>query len=681
MSGKMGINWREIPFMGLCLSLALGIILYPYLSATLSPFIALIFVFLTFLIAIFFKKIARKWVVLVQSILVYFCFVSLGYSLSYFKHFKNHHSHFGQANVEHLEVQLFEPLEEKNKTYKAVVKITKGFRQKEYAKASGKAILYIDKNIQSIEKLNYGDIFFIKNKLKSLEFKHLPGTFNYKLFLERKGITHQAYITKSDIILTDKNNGNPVISSAFFIRNNIILNLEKYLKPNDLAFAKGLMFGDKSDIRPEVLNDFQKTGTAHILAVSGLHTGILFLVLSSVLFFLKNSGKSLYLKTFLILLGLWFFALLTGFSASVSRAALMFSVIQLAKCLKRHTYIFNTIAFSAFVLMVSNPNVIYDVGFQLSYAAVLSIVTFYPKFKELFQPSDWMLDKVWSLAAVSIAAQLGTFPLSLYYFHSFANSFLISNLLIIPYIGIMLILLINLAIFSFIPFLAKPLAWIFSAYSSWIQKVADFISHLSFSSINEIYIHKIQLIILLAFIVFMGYYLYHYSQKRMAHLNYLMLFAILYMSVVLYNQRQRQKQSDFFAINSNGHYTFVNLQGENAQLISNQLDSNVLNYQLKPYLLNKGIKDWKYKNTEFFKFQNLNFYMPTNKKMKLINAKDSATYFINQSHYRLAYRLKNHSLENKQIVFHSADKYFNKLKKYYHQDSIRMIKAEFLWRP
>jgi competence protein ComEC len=207
---------------------------------------------------------------------------------------------------------------------------------------------------------------------------------------------------------------------------------------NELAIINALLLGQKQDISSALYKNYTNSGAIHILAVSGLHVGVLLLLLQHILtplFHFKNG--SLY-KIFLIVIILWAFALLTGGSASVIRATTMFTIVTIAINIKRKTNIYNTLIASAFVILIFKPQFIFDVGFQLSYSAVFSIVAFQPLIVKLWQAPNKIIGFFWNTFSVTLAAQFAVLPISLFYFHQFPGLFWLSNLIIIPALPLIL---------------------------------------------------------------------------------------------------------------------------------------------------------------------------------------------------------------------------------------------------
>ena len=270
--------------------------------------------------------------------------------------------------------------------------------------------------------------------------------------------------------------------------------------------AEAIVFGYKEDLDQDWMDAFSKTGTIHVLAVSGLHVGIIFFLLSSILGLSKSKGWSLWFKSAIAVLVLFLYALLTGFSPSVSRAALMFSAVIVGKAIGRDSSIYNTLCFAAFILVLIDPMSIFNVGFQFSFLAVVGIVFYNDYFRALLPQSTWLGDRIVSLLAVSLAAQLVTFPLGLYYFHQFPNYFLVSNLIVIPCITVILYAGIFFVAFGWLAdSIAQFFAWLTEAYIQFIYAVVHFLEKLPFAFFQDVHITFGQMLLMYLFIVAVTY--------------------------------------------------------------------------------------------------------------------------------------------------------------------------------
>ncbi|MCF7567606.1 competence protein ComEC family protein [Sabulilitoribacter arenilitoris] len=346
---------------------------------------------------------------------------------------------------------------------------------------SGKSLLNIQKDsTQStlkVDEIIVGNLGF-QNLIHPLN----PHQFDYKKYLEKKYIYHQIF-TKNEYLLKLSSDTHTLIGIANDIREYINLKLKPYhFKPDELAIINALLLGQRQDISKEVYTSYTNAGAIHILAVSGLHVGIILLILTQVFKPIERFKHGKLIKAILLVSCLWSFALIAGLSASVTRAVTMFSIVAIAMNLKRPTNVYNTLAISMFVILLFKPLFLFDVGFQLSYLAVFAIVAIDPLLYNLWRPKNWFLDKYWHTLTITVSAQFGIIPISLYYFHQFPGLFFISNLVIIPFLGLILglgILVILLATINLLPsFFAEFYGYIISGMNSfvaWVSKQETFL--------------------------------------------------------------------------------------------------------------------------------------------------------------------------------------------------------------
>jgi competence protein ComEC len=301
-----------------------------------------------------------------------------------------------------------------------------------------------------------GDRLFFKGSIRPLPTPSNPDAFNYGQYLRYNGYSGQAFLKPAEIFI-EPSKQFEIRFLPIKIRNKCLhIFRESGVSENALVIIQALLLGDRSGMSRDIKESFIKSGSIHLLAVSGLHVGILYMIFGSVLsLFLKPShGVSLLLS-----LGfLFFFAFITGFAPSVSRAAVMFAVIHIGRAANRDAHILNTLAVSASLLLVINPLFLFHAGFWLSHLAVLGIITFYPPINHLFHFRFIVWRHIWSLIAVSVAAQITTLPVSLYIFGAFPTWFLLSNLLMLPLVAPILLLAIATLLFSFSPLISTIFA-------------------------------------------------------------------------------------------------------------------------------------------------------------------------------------------------------------------------------
>ncbi len=342
-----------------------------------------------------------------------------------------------------------------------------------WSDASGKVLVYHQIGTPLIP----GQILLVHKAPEVIPGPKNPNEFDYRDFLARKGIFHRQFIGKEVSVIQSAQ------SSDFryfldHLRQKMVLMLEaKIPDPKSRQVALALLLGQKQNLDPAIREAYSETGVMHILAVSGLHVGIIyaiFLFLMKVIRLKKHQTKYYLLAVIGII---WLYAFLTGLSPSVLRAATMFSLITLGQMRERKPSIYNVLAFSAMLLITVNPDVIFDVGFQLSYLAVAGIVLIQPMILNWWLPSSKVGEYFWQMTSVSIAAQMVTFPLSVYYFHVFPTYFLIANLFVIPISFLTMQVGVPLMILGWIPFLGEVLGWILS-WLVWLQNQGTLLIHL-----------------------------------------------------------------------------------------------------------------------------------------------------------------------------------------------------------
>ena len=264
------------------------------------------------------------------------------------------------------------------------------------------------------------------------------------------------------------------------------------------------------------------------------------------LFFLDKIKYGKIIKAIVLLLLLWFYAALTGLSPSVLRSAAMFSFIIFAKAFNRHTNIYNTLAASAFFLLIINPYLIMDVGFQLSYLAVIGIVYIQPKIYSWFEVKNWLLDQIWTITSVSIAAQIATFPLGLHYFHQFPNYFLLSNLIVIPISTVIIYLGLSVFAFAKISLLVKYLAIAFS-WAVWIlNSSVEIIEKWPYALLKGISISVFETWLMYGLIIL---FLYYFTKRQYRYLVYSMCFAIIILCSQILEQNNQFAQRKMIIYN------------------------------------------------------------------------------------------------------------------------------------
>ena len=390
--------------------------------------------------------------------------------------------------------------EEREQSWKVEARLTEVFSDR-WTQKSANVLLYFSKADFS-EPFRYGDVLLIRGAPRQPQPPSNPGEFDYKEYLGFRNIYHQHFIRKDEAIKIDHTPPGLFRALAYQGRAWAEATLEKYI-PGDRqqAIASALVLGVTDGLDHELLDAYAATGSMHILAVSGLHISILYFILLRLLSPLNKIRHGRWLIAFISLTTLWLYAFVTGLSPSVLRAVGMFSFLAIARPWAKSTNIYNTLAASAFCLLLFDPFLIRSAGFQLSYLAVLGIVYIYPRILRLWEPDHWISVELWKLSAVSIAAQIATFPLGLLYFHQFPNYFLLSNLLVVPLSFVVLIAGLMILGVAWLPFAASGLGYCLEWVIKFLNGAVFTLEGFPFSMISDVYITGWQCALLFVFII------------------------------------------------------------------------------------------------------------------------------------------------------------------------------------
>jgi len=484
-----------------------------------------------------------------------FCFmVGLGYLLSREQEKTNVFDHFHRKGI--YRIELTSPPVEKATSYRCQVEVIQ-FADTFWKPAHGQAILYIQKD-KLTSGLLYGDRLLVEANFEPPEKALNPDGFDYATYLKRQGIGATAYVRSGRWQLTGRNTSFSLLRMADKCRIFLLDVFRKqHIGGDEFAVLAALTLGYTGDLNPEVRAAYSATGVVHILSVSGMHVGIIYVVLVFLLGFMDNSRGLRLVKASLILLFLWAYAFVTGMSPPVIRSTLMFTFVAVATCLNRKSNIYNTIFMSMLAMLLVNPMYLYDVGFQLSYAAVLSILFFKPVLDKLYNPATKLTRFVWTMLSVSLAAQVGTTPFTLYYFQQFPNYFLITNFIAIPLSSLIIYLAMGLLFVSFVPwlstgigFLLNKSVWLLNSAIISIQNLPHSVSHVSLDI-------RQSLVLFLAIFCLSGYY---FNRKFVPLVTGLvsLLIACLFSFQVNY-RTLTTKRIIVYAGQKNTHVSFINL--------------------------------------------------------------------------------------------------------------------------
>ena len=479
--------------------------------------------------------------------------------------------------------------EEKVKSWKILVEVEEVKTKKGWSRKKGKTLLYVSKK-SPWPGLLFGDKIMVKGSPVVLSAPANPGEFDFKRFLTFRNIYHQQFVNSDQLRLIGHIESLGVLYYSSKARSWASTTIKEFVHGDqEQAIAMALVLGVTDGLDNELQNAYSASGAMHVLAVSGLHVGIIYWMLLIVLKPVSSLSWSRWLVAVVSLVCLWSYAFVTGLSPSVLRAVAMFSFVAAARPFGRSTNIYNTLAASAFLLLTYNPYLIMSVGFQLSYLAVLGIVYLQRPIYNLWETSSWFWDKVWQITCVSIAAQIATFSLGLLYFHQFPLYFLFSNLFVIPGSFIILVLGIILLSASILQPLAVAIGWLLQHSITWLNWAVFAVEDLPMSLINGIHLTTLQCWLLMAAIVSIAL-VFQLRQFRFTLLSlfFVMAFAFLQWQHVANDVDRKQ----FLVYATPGHFAMEWMDNGKSIFVADSAlanDEERIRFHIRPNRILSGI--------------------------------------------------------------------------------------------
>ena len=588
--------WKSSPFVRILIPFLGGIILSAYCQNLIPVLLIKILLILALGFCFFYNLFsigAQYRLKIISGICIYTSVFCLGFIIHFHSILKNKSDWFGHFynNGDYLLIKIEEPLLEKPASYKAVSSVLAIVNNKGESRiTSGKIISYFRKD-SSMPELKYGDLLFIKSDIQLIKHNQNPGSFNYALYCNRNGIYHQSFIRLNELTLTGLNRGSGVNKLLYEARERIIAVIQKNIKGKEAqGLAEALLIGYTYDLEKDLLQAYTNTGVVHVIAISGLHLGLIYVILAGIC---KRLPVKTYMRAIIVICGLWIFSGLAGGSPSVLRSAAMFTIIVAGELINRKTFSINSLAASALVLLCYSPSWLWDIGFQLSYAAVLGLICLSAPIYKSIMIYNPMLDYLWKMNSVTISATILTLPLTTYYFHQFPLIFMLTNSVIVPISSIILIALIILCSLTFIPFLAS----IAGAITGWMifimNYLVKFFNEIPMTILKGLQISLFQNLLLFVFIFLASSLLINKNKK-------LLLPALLVLLLIsaerALNFYRAEKQNYFIVYHVNGGNAYEWVSGRNSVLIIDEKHFNNPDfhlYTLKPAHIKFRINNYK----------------------------------------------------------------------------------------
>ena len=640
----MKLNFSQAPFVRITIPLILGIVLsiyFNYFSVHLITS-SIILVILSVLL----NKIFNKRILLKDTIFNFFIvliFILIGYGIITYKISKL--QTFNDTGI--FLIQSTQSPQIKGNNIKFTAKLIAKKDSVKFTQLNNQKIILFVKNDSNYTIPNYGDFLIIKTNINEIESPKNPNQFNYKRYLFYKGVLSGGFVKQENWKLIRNNKFN-IYKLANNIRNFLLSKLDDFnISTQNKAVISAISLGKREDIDSLTNEQFSNAGVMHILAVSGLHVGIVFLILISLfkpLMKYKSGKIIIYISIILIL---WIYALLTGFTPSVVRAVLMFSLVSLGKTFDKKHNIYNTIFASAFILLIINPFYIFQVGFQLSYLAVIGIIFFQPKISSLIKTNNRLFNYFWGIVSVSLAAQLATAPITLLYFHKFPVYFLLSNIAIM--LNVTIVLLVSFIFFAtyYIPYLNQIVAKILDYATTTLNFSVEKINELPYPIIDNINWDILSTIV--SYIIILLFAVYILNRNKYIFSSFIILIFILFFSLnYSFYKNSGNNELDFFSVNK---HTIIGLSSKNKTTLLFDKNYKTLKKDIKfnvsDYLINKNCKvtktglinyirkdkeNYLYRRNNFIKFKDKTIFVYDGEKILDTTSSINLDYLIIQKY-------------------------------------------------
>ena len=579
-------DWSKYPFVRMLIPFALGIWCCVCIPGLRIPVLALDVIGLLLfgvavLASIAVKTIRFSW--LFGSIMACYLFMG-GYALtiahqaSVQKDFYRNY----EADAQYYVARVYDYPTEREKTIRTVLELEYQFGDSLPSRPiSGKVMAYFPKTDAAFA-LRYGDLIAIPAPIRDVTPPLNPEEFDYRAYLMRKGITGQAYLKDEDWIDLQVNDANPLYAFSYRFRDILLASLQRSgVKDKEFGVAAAILLGYDDNLADEVRKNYVAAGSMHILCVSGMHVGIIYLLASFLLGFLNRKKWQKTLKQVLLLVLIWFYALIAGLSPSILRASLMISLVIIGEMIQRKGFIVNSIAASAFILLCINPYNLFEIGFLLSYAAVIGIVVLQRPIYNLLYIKNKLLDKAWEITAVALAAQIATIPFTLFYFNQFTTYFWLSNLFMTPISFVVVISGMVLLLVSWIPYLNVLVGYLVWGAIYVMNTVVSWVESLPLSIFKGLYVSEFEFaMLLLAFVLLLLLVTLRKRRLLIGVMSAIMLFMVS-VTVRLYHSDDQDGMT-VFCLRNHTAVDFVR-RGEHILLADTTLmaDESTVDYSLK----------------------------------------------------------------------------------------------------
>ncbi len=654
------INFKTIPFLKILLPYVLGIVCAIQFGIFNSLHLVCLIIGLCLAAAFLHLKFSKKPGYFQKALYLFFVNVFLfffAFESCYLFNDKNNPSHYTRFlsnQIQSFVVEIEDLPVVSQKQTKLAVNINAIQFKGHWHYVTGHTIVYLKSD--SLKQLSLGNKLLIHAKFSYINQPKNPQEFDYKSFLERKNIFHTVFANMNSVYSISNQENISWEKLGTLLKSKLVSVLRTSgLSQEAFSICSALLVGYDDEIEGDIMKSFSHSGTLHVLSVSGMHTGVLYAFLIFLFSLVDKHDQYQKTKLWFVLVCLWAFVLITGLSPSILRAALMLSLVLLGKTFYKQGNSYNTLLLSAFLLLLYNPYLIMDVGFLLSYFAVLGIMYLYPILQSKYVFNNKILQSLWSGTLVSFSATLFTLPISLYFFHQFPIWFLISNMVIIPISIALMTSAAALVVVYKLLFLKKWLVILINMLTSlmlWFAKLTDdnnygYIDFISFSKVD---------FILLSICIFLGILVITY--KNYKHVVFLCSVMIAWLSLSIYTNYLSFNKKELLVFHVKHQSCFAVRIGNCVYGNFKDLNTNDFERSMKPYLYTIPNLKLVPNNNFLFKTDSLSVMRVSNKSNN--NSNIIANYVIVSQNTPI-YLTTNHN--SKQVIIADCSNSYKFVKK------------------
>jgi competence protein ComEC len=551
---------KRIPFFRIFLAALLGIFLDANFNPSLSAWMIVLSVFFFILICFVKSTVIFKWkwgwILGVSLIGILVAVGGISNALS-----SNSKRVFHQLGASAVLLNITEGPKQGKASNRYLARVFRADSQP--FEPIGTTYIYIKKTDSS--NIMPGDVLLSLSIPQLLKKNANPGAFDFFTYSKRNGIAFTMMLEPSQCIKMVQANVNSK-SWIYTIREKILTIIKKHIKSKQNAgLAEAMLIGYRADLDKELLNAYTNTGVVHIIAISGLHLGLIFMLMDLLIRSMAGRKRAAWAGLFISLPLLWSFAILTGSSASVIRSAIMFSFIIVGKAIGRKSNGMNSLLGSAFIMLLWNPDLRFDLGFQLSYAAVASILLFDQKIKKMVFFKNKSALYLWSMVSITLAAQVLTTPLVIAHFHRFPTLFLFTNLVAVPLSSLVLVLEIFLCMVHPFDGIATGLGTVINTLIQLMNEHVLLMGNIPFGMIDQIQISNTMMFLVCLYAA--AWYCLFTSPNRFVFWC-LVLLGLVLPVVQLLEKIQISKTNEIHVLNSYGAATIIHRHGQYGTLIA-----------------------------------------------------------------------------------------------------------------